>query len=102
MAATLPPIMYSMFAWFSGRTNRRKRSASSIEEDLRDFRINPLFRPIRMLVPNACSLHFTSEPVKFFCQKQSFLTGNGTQCGDLFRARAFVTKHGYSVVENVG
>src|SRR5437867_110599 len=94
--------MYRIFARFRGRTKRRKSSASSMKEDLRDFSLHALFRPIRVLAPDPCDLHLASGPVKLFRQTQAFLARDRTQYGDLFGAWLFVGEHGNSVVENSG
>ena len=90
-----------MFARLSGRTKRRKRSASGMEENVRYLRVDPIFGPVRMLVAKSRRFQFARQPVELLRRTQTLLARHGAQRGYLFRTWPFVGEHDQSVVEKL-
>src|SRR4051812_26923371 len=92
-------MMYRMRARLSGRTKRRNRSGSGMEENAAHLRVDSILGPVRMLGTKSRSFNFAGRPVELLCQKQTFLARHGAQRSYLFRTWCFVGEHDQSLVE---
>src|SRR5438876_7662718 len=68
----------------SGRTKRRNRSVSGMEENAGHLRVDSILGPVRMLVAKSRRFYFAGQPVELFRQTQTLFARHGPQCSYLF------------------